>query len=74
MSTYIKLETSPCKGPDAPTVQQLIDGLMKIEDKTQPVFGYLGEDLEGRTHDIIKIEGLDNDFGDRVDINLTFSK
>jgi len=71
----IKFVTRPCKGPDAPTVQDVIDALMKIKDKTLPVFGYLEETELGKgdSIDIIRLADIDVSIDDRIDINLILS-
>ena len=43
-------------------VQELINDLMKIEDKSLPVFGYNGEPMS--------VDFVDNTIRDRVDLNL----
>jgi hypothetical protein len=56
------------------TVQNLIDELNKIEDKTKPVFGFIIDELEEtNTHELVKITLVDNSISDRVDINLTIT-
>ena len=56
------------------TVQNLIDELNKIEDKTKPVFGFIIDELEEtNTHELVKINLVDNSISDRVDINLTIT-
>ena len=53
------------------TVQDLINELNKIEDKTKPVFGYItDENDETNFHDVVKITMVDDSISDRVDINL----
>lgn len=71
--TIIEFKKRPSKGPDGPNVQDVINALMKIEDKTLPVFGYLA-DANGDTYDIIKLDCIDLDISDRIDINLVLSE
>lgn len=52
------------------TVQDLIDELNKIEDKTKPIFGYVVDDDSGDTYEIVPITLVDDSISDRVDINL----
>lgn len=52
------------------TVQELINELMKVEDKTKPIFIY-HEDLgECQGEDFSPIISVDHDLSDRVDLNL----
>lgn len=74
MNGLIKFKNRPCKGPDAPTVQDVINAFMTVKDKTLPVFGYLAEDNDGDNIDIIKLDSIDISISDRIDINLILSK
>lgn len=47
------------------TVQELIDQLNNVEDKTKPVFIY-----DTKNSDLLHISLVDTDISDRVDINL----
>ena len=73
--TNINFKTRPCKGPDAPTVQDVIDAFMKVEDKTLPVFGWLEETEpeKGDSIDIIRFTNIDISMEDRIDVNLILS-
>ena len=51
------------------TVQELIDELNKVEDKTKPVFAFVTTD-EDDQYDVVPIVMVDNDISDRVDINI----
>lgn len=51
------------------TVQDLIDKLNEVADKSKPIFGYLN--INGDTYDAVNIEMVDDTLTDRVDINLT---
>ena len=44
------------------TVQDLIDALEQVEDKSLPVFAYNGEPME--------VDFVDNTITDRVDLNV----
>lgn len=71
----LKFKTRPCKGPDAPTVQDVINLLMEVKDKSLPVFGYLEETEKelGDSIDIINLDSIDTSINDRIDINLLIS-
>jgi len=51
------------------TVQELIDELNKVEDKTKPIFGYITNEQD-ETFEVVPIVLVDIDISDRVDINL----
>ena len=51
------------------TVQELIDELNKVEDKTKPVFGFVTTSDDDQ-YDVVPIVLVDIDISDRVDINL----
>jgi len=72
MDNIIEFKKRSSKGPDGPNVQDVIDALMKIKDKTLPVFGYIG-DFDGMSIDIIELDSIDLDIDDRVDINMKLS-
>ncbi len=50
------------------TVQDLIDKLNEVEDKTKPVFAYLN--VNGDTYEVVPIALVDDTISDRVDINI----
>lgn len=52
------------------TVQELIDELNEIEDKTKPIFGYVVDYDSGDTYEIAPILMVDDSISDRVDINI----
>jgi hypothetical protein len=54
------------------TVQDLINALNEVEDKTKPVFGYITTDKD-ETYEVVQITMVDNSISDRVDINLHIS-
>lgn len=60
---------SQIEGQRIVTVQDLIDKLSAVEDKSKPIFGYLN--INGNTYDVVNIETVDDTVSDRVDINLT---
>jgi len=70
----IEFKTKKNKGPDAPTVQDVIDAFMKINDKSLPVFGFIAEDSAGESLNIVLLNSLDVTLEDRVDINLIISE
>ena len=47
------------------TVQELIDKLQAIEDKSKPIFVY-----DNSTSQLSDINLIDTDLGDRVDLNI----
>jgi hypothetical protein len=51
------------------TVQDLIGELMKLKNKTRPVFGYITTP-EDETFELVPIEMIDDSISDRVDINF----
>ena len=51
------------------TVQDLIDQLNKVKDKSKPIFGYLN--INGDTYEVVNVEMVDDTLTDRVDINFT---
>jgi hypothetical protein len=51
------------------TVQDLIDKLNEVEDKTKPVFAFVTTDMDEQ-FDVVPIIMVDNDISDRVDINI----
>jgi hypothetical protein len=55
------------------TVQDLLDELNAIEDKTKPVFGFITTDKDGQ-YELIPIVLVDNDISDRVDLNFNITK
>ena len=50
------------------TVQELIDILNQVDDKTKPIFGFVN--INGDTYEAVPIVMVDNTISDRVDINL----
>jgi hypothetical protein len=50
------------------TVQNLIDKLNEVEDKSKPIFGYIN--INGDTYEVVPIIMVDDTISDRVDINL----
>lgn len=50
------------------TVQDLIDKLNEVEDKSKPVFAYLN--VNGETYEVVPILMVDDTISDRVDINI----
>jgi hypothetical protein len=50
------------------TVQDLIDKLNEVEDKTKPVFAYLN--INGDNYEVVPISLVDDTISDRVDINI----
>lgn len=63
----------PCKGPDAPNVQDVINAFQQVKNKALPVFGYIS-DFNGISIDIINLNSIDCSIEDRVDINLELSE
>jgi len=55
------------------TVQDLIDELMKVEDKTKRVYVYTEGGEACGDQDIAPLHSIDHDLSDRVDINLIIS-
>lgn len=53
------------------TVQELIEALETVKDKSKPIFVYTecGVDIQD---DITEIVSIDYDLSDRVDINIKF--
>lgn len=54
------------------TVQDLIDQLNAVKDKTKPVFGYIVNEITEETDEIVTITLVD-EISDRVDINLSIT-
>jgi hypothetical protein len=55
--------------PEIKTVQDLIDELNKIKDKSKPIFSYITNEL-GETFEVVPIRLVDDTISDRVDINI----
>jgi len=51
------------------TVQDLLDALNNIEDKSKPIFGFVTDNNDNR-YEIVPIQLVDDTISDRVDINI----
>ncbi len=51
------------------TVQDLIDRLSEVQDKSKPIFGFLS--INGDIYDAVNVAMVDDTLTDRVDINFT---
>jgi hypothetical protein len=60
---------SKAKKYNIETVQDLIDQLNKVEDKSKPIYGFLN--INGDIYDAVNVALVDDTLTDRVDINFT---
>lgn len=56
------------------TVQELIDELLTIEDKSLPILGYVIDEVEDVAYDICRIVYVDKTIDDRIDLNIILEK